>query len=290
MRYLTVIVAMFLGWSVFGSVSAAPPGVGATTPMAGASQRVPGKQCVECHESESKTHVYHGDCASCHTGAGAHAKAEKPKGVKTGELGTAQCQACHVKDSRRMNFSFTEHKRAGIQCSDCHGIHSPKVKTLNVGMEKAGKSTALCATCHQDVLARFNMPSRHPVKEGGMSCVGCHDPHAGNQVTLLSKNDQCFTCHQRIRGPQAFEHAPVAEDCSNCHNPHGSPNRKLLTLAQPMLCLQCHSLPNNRHGQTGSNALTPLALSQNISGAVLRNCTACHSQVHGSSQDQHLRY
>lgn len=135
------------------------------------------------------------------------------------------------------------------------------------------------------------MPSHHPVKEGALSCTGCHDPHEGKQVRLASRNDKCLSCHQRQRGPQAFEHVPVTEDCANCHNPHGTPNRKLLNIAQPMLCLQCHSLPNNRHGQTGStNATAAGVLAERVSGAVLRNCTACHGQIHGSSHDQHLRY
>jgi predicted CXXCH cytochrome family protein len=75
----------------------------------------------------------------------------------------------------------------------------------------------------------------------------------------------------------------VVEECTICHNPHGSPNRRLLDIAQPMLCLQCHSIADNRHGQTG-------AAGARIGGAVLRSCTNCHSAIHGSSQDEHLRY
>jgi hypothetical protein len=56
-------------------------------------------------------------------------------------------------------------------------------------------------------------------------------------------------------------------------------------MSQPMLCLQCHSLPNNRHGLSGATTNA-----QPFSAAVLRDCTSCHSQVHGSGQDQHLRF
>ena len=91
-------------------------------------------------------------------------------------------------------------------------------------------------------------------------------------------------CHQAVRGPHTFEHAPVVEDCTSCHDPHGSPNRRLLQVAQPMLCLQCHSLPGNRHGQAGAPNNT-----QRITGAALRDCVSCHAAVHGSSTDQHLR-
>ena len=285
MKRLVVMLAMFLGWSVFGSAYAASPEAGANKPVANVSPRVAGSQCVECHDAEAKTHAYHGDCASCHAGAQTHAQAPKPKTVKVGLPETKQCLSCHETDKRRMHFSIAEHNKAGIQCSDCHGMHTPKIKKLNVASEKGGKDAALCATCHQDVLARFSMTSRHPVKEGGVSCTGCHDPHAASKTTLGAKTEQCTKCHQAVRGPHVFEHPPVVEDCTGCHDPHGSPNRRLLQVAQPMLCLQCHSLPGNRHGQAGVPDNT-----QRITGPALRDCASCHGAVHGSSIDQHLRF
>lgn len=285
MKSLMGIFAFFLGCTLFVPTWAASPENAASNPMAKTSPRITGKQCVECHESEAKTHAYHGDCASCHIGAESHAKAEKPKTVKVSKPASAQCLSCHETDKRRMHFSIAEHNKAGIQCSDCHGLHAPKVKPLNAAMEKGGKTTALCATCHQDVMARFNMTSHHPVKEGGATCTGCHDPHASKQATLGGKTAQCTKCHQAVRGPHTFEHPPVAEDCTTCHDPHGSPNRRLLSVAQPMQCLQCHSIAGNRHGQTGANNNT-----QRITGAVLRDCASCHGAIHGSSVDQHLRH
>lgn len=285
MRRLALMLAIVLAgichspaWSQTQPAGARPQ---AKTPAV----QVGASQCAECHQSESKTHAHHGDCASCHTGSAAHAKAEKPKGIKVGKPDAQQCLTCHSTDKRRMHFALAEHNKAGLQCSDCHGMHSPKVKLLNAAQQKGGKDAALCANCHQDVLARFSMTSHHPVKEGGVSCTGCHDPHGASQTLLGGKTEQCTKCHQSVRGPHVFEHPPAAEDCKNCHDPHGSPNRRLLQTAQPVQCLQCHSVPGNRHGQTGATNNT-----QNISGAVLRNCVSCHRAVHGSSVDQHLRH
>ncbi len=248
--------------------------------------------CAECHESEVTVSVFHRDCQACHTNATAHATARRPARVEPGKPGVAQCEGCHAKDAERMNFAFSDHHKAGLECSDCHGVHGPKLKVggQSIIQHRTQEGSALCATCHQDVLARFNMPSHHPVLEGGVSCLGCHDPHSSKKLSLADQTQQCLDCHQRLRGPHVFEHAPVVEDCANCHDPHGSPNARLLVAGQPMLCLQCHSLPNNRHGLTGSNALTSAALSQRTPGAVLRDCVACHGQIHGSAQDQHLRY
>lgn len=289
MRRLAVLLAVILG----GALHA---GAWAAAPMAAKAAPIKGDQCVECHKTEAKTsHAFHGECNSCHLNAGDHAKAhearEKAKGpnkppkVVATKPESADCLACHESDKRRMHFAIAEHNKAGVQCRDCHGNHTPKVKALNAGMEKGGKTTALCATCHQDVLAKFSMTSHHPVKEGGATCTGCHDPHASKQATLGAATAQCTSCHQAMRGPHAFEHPPAAEDCKNCHDPHGTPNKKLLTAAQPMQCLQCHSVAGNRHGQGGLVNNT-----QRITGAVLRDCASCHGTIHGSSADQHLRF
>ena len=289
MRELLGVLAVFLGTALAGQVMAAPPAKGASV----------AQTCVECHKAEVTSHgnhAYHGDCVSCHGAAVDHAKAEdarekassavdKPKSVAAGAPKSKECLACHESDKKRTHFAFAEHNKAGVQCADCHGNHTPKVKTLNAMQEKGGKTTALCATCHQDVLAKFSMVSHHPVKEGGATCTGCHDPHGSKQATLGATTAQCTSCHQAVRGPQVFEHAPVVEGCTTCHDPHGSPNKKLLSVAQPMQCLQCHSLPGNRHGQAGAVNNT-----QRIAGAALRDCTSCHAAIHGSAFDQHLRF
>ena len=47
--------------------------------------KVPGNRvataavCAECHDSESKTHVFHGECTACHVNAKTHAAAESPR-------------------------------------------------------------------------------------------------------------------------------------------------------------------------------------------------------------------
>jgi len=289
MRRLVVLLAVLLCGTVTPALAAPVAGALGVTP-------IKGDQCVECHKTEATTsHSFHNQCNACHLNAGEHMQAhearEKAKGpnkppkVVATKPDSKECLSCHEQDNRRMHFAFAEHSKAGVQCRDCHGNHTPKVKNLSFAQEKGGKTTALCATCHQDVLAKFNMNSHHPVKEGGATCTGCHDPHASKLATLGATTAQCTQCHQAVRGPHVFEHPPVVENCTNCHDPHGSPNRKLQTIASPVQCLQCHSIAGNRHGQGGTVSNTTA-----ISGAVLRDCTSCHSAIHGSSTDQHLRF
>lgn len=205
-------------------------------------------------------------------------------------VGSQSCTQCHdnvttqFHDTTHATLIATGNKGRELGCESCHGPASQHTRSGGeAGTIVSGAS--LCASCHQDVQSRFSMASHHPLKEGVMGCTSCHDTHGSKQPTLNSTNALCTSCHQSVRGPHMFEHSPAAENCTTCHNPHGSPQRRLLTASEPMLCLQCHTVANNRHGQTGA-----AANGQVISAAALRNCSSCHSQVHGSSQDQHLRY
>ncbi|HET9463857.1 MAG TPA: cytochrome c3 family protein [Thiobacillus sp.] len=283
---MRVFLSILTAWAVFHL----PPTLAQAQAQAPAQAQEPitNETCKTCHvpHEEHKVNAYHSDCLTCHT--------PEPKHVVEGGKGTVKfptadnCLSCHKNnDHKRMNWAFSPHKKAGVECNNCHGNHSQEVhlkdgqefKGLNVGMWKSDRNSAVCMSCHKDVAARMNMPSHHPVKEGGLSCVNCHDPHTGKQTTLAGKTEQCTQCHQNVRGPKVFEHAPVVEDCTTCHNPHGSPNRRLMQLAQPMQCLQCHSIAATRHTKAG----TP-------NGAQMRNCTNCHSAIHGSHSDPKLKY
>jgi predicted CXXCH cytochrome family protein len=63
----------------------------------------------------------------------------------------------------------------------------------------------------------------------------------------------------------------VRENCTNCHNPHGSVNEFSLKLSRPRLCFECHGFG---HGQTsGVNQIYTMG----------RACQNCHTAVHGSN-------
>ncbi len=235
--------------------------------------------CKTCHEKieQHKRDSFHRDCGACHTPTIEHLEEGGRGNIEFPDSNT--CLACHqYNDHERMNWAFSEHSKAGVECRQCHGTHSPKVKELPPQLMKTDRDSALCMSCHRDVAARLTLTSHHPVREGALSCVGCHAPHDARQTSLISKNEQCTQCHQNVRGPKVFEHPPVVEDCTICHHPHGSPNRRLLQLAQPMQCVQCHSLAINMHGGTSLN------------GAQMRNCVNCHSAIHGSHSDPELKY
>ncbi len=246
-------------------------------------QGVPADTCLTCHDkaTETRLHEYHRDCQSCHAGAAAHVEAPEKSNIS--RPAAAECLACHG-TTMKGKWSFGQHARAAVACSSCHTIHVSRTPT---GLEGRGKRidrvSTMCATCHTDVMARFRLPSRHPVTDGVMSCTSCHDPHSGERTSLRSEVEWCGSCHQAQRTPKAIVHPPVAEGCSTCHDPHGSPNRRLLIMAQPALCIRCHSVADNRHA-VGAAARGA------VSGAVLRRCVGCHKAIHGGHMDPHLRY
>jgi predicted CXXCH cytochrome family protein len=76
----------------------------------------------------------------------------------------------------------------------------------------------------------------------------------------------------------------------NCHNPHGSNHDKLLQVARPFLCQQCHA--NAAFHQTNLfNAGQLVGGGAAVNSRVLgRSCQNCHSQIHGSNDPAGARF
>ncbi|MCI0348448.1 MAG: DmsE family decaheme c-type cytochrome, partial [Acidobacteriales bacterium] len=147
------------------------------------------------------------------------------------------CLTCHAKDFTRANIRRSQHTLNEVVCTNCHSIHhseTPKYLLAKVQRE-------VCFGCHTSVRAQFQMPSRHRVYEGFMTCSDCHNPHGTFNPTwrmgqrpylvkqVITNEEACLKCHIDKQGPFVFEHAPVRVDgCESCHYPHGSMNQKLL--------------------------------------------------------------
>jgi DmsE family decaheme c-type cytochrome len=255
--------------------------------------RVGNKGCLRCHDEPRHLNLpyyYKNHCEECHGGGSLHVEDEKAKG-KIAFPSNDKCLDCHevARKTLLFNWETSEHERAGLACIDCHNPHLIKGKFLKVSsdirLDKIDERSNLCLSCHQEILGRLSLPSHHPIKEGALACVDCHNPHGDARISRLHVNELCFECHQAIQGPWLWEHAPVVEDCSICHNPHGTVHPKLQEIAQPTLCLQCHSLAANRHASTGT-----ADNSASIGAVIFRDCTACHGAIHGANQDRHFRY
>ena len=282
--------------------------------------RIGSAECVDCHkdvQDHPKIAAYHADCEACHGGGSLHAESQEPEDIRF--PGTADCLACHEKGrDTHLEWGTGEHARAGLLCTDCHSGHATTRRHLREpragvfatkaaapgGIVDADLRARVCVECHEDVAARFEYPSHHPVREGQLDCTSCHDPHGDSRVQPGDSNRRCTSCHQDYAGPWVYEHEPVVEDCTECHDPHGAPADALLTSPQPVVCISCHTLADLWHhntagtgipGNTGATAdFPPSGSGAAVKGlearTFLRDCTNCHGAIHGSYTDETLQH
>ena len=229
-------------------------------------------------------------CETCHGNGTKHMEAGGDKtliqtfhGVADAEL----CLSCHQKADEHASFSTGFHgNSATVNCLSCHSIHNSFPKNEHLIAKAPGE---LCATCHINQASSFrNKPYAHRLDRGGMTCLDCHNPHdrKGQTVALTRVGElPCLNCHAEKRGPFVFDHVTgSAGDCLSCHQAHGSTNPKMLTWARvDQLCLSCHS-------QTGAaNTLGSQPPSfHDLRSPRYRNCTTCHTAVHGSNLSPQL--
>ncbi len=237
------------------------------------------------------------DCESCH-GPGSLAvrdltpdlvAANAAKGVKTpcdfktlidlaalpAPAQSLICLKCHSANAtfNLHNWNAGIHAVNEVSCFDCHDVHSsPDLKVTPLA------SGRLCFSCHEAAQMEFSLSSHHPLKEGRVFCVDCHDPHGGFGESSLQKDtvrETCVQCHPEKRGPFLYEHADVVEECLNCHAPHGSVNQRLLVAREPFLCLRCHEGHFINKPEGG-------AISAGYARGLYTRCTDCHSRIHGT--------
>jgi DmsE family decaheme c-type cytochrome len=250
----------------------------------GADEKVGADECITCHEDvhgRAPAPKYHADCEACHGPGNLHAESEEAKDIRFPS--NADCEACHdTGHSTLLAWNQSSHNRAGVFCSDCHAVHERDPWQLRQAgavaravAPHAEGVTRMCAGCHSDVAAHFQLPSHHPLAEGMLGCTDCHQPHGEPRVALGVATSRCTGCHQDYGGPWIYEHPPVTEDCGYCHAPHGTSSRALLETSEPGVCISCHTV-----AEAGA-VHDPFAF--------VTGCTNCHSAVHGSYADPHLR-
>ena len=242
-------------------------------------------------------------CEGCHGPAKAHiaaggGKTTIPRAFSLMEPKAVleTCLTCHAKDFTRANIERSQHTLNDVACTSCHSIHrSPTPKFL-----LAKQQREVCYGCHTGVRAQFEMPSKHRVNEGFMTCSDCHNPHGSFAPTwkmgqrprmvdqAVTNEEPCLKCHTDKRGPFVYEHAPVRmEGCETCHNPHGSMNAKLLR--RPVVftvCLECH---NGSGTGTRGQGVDIQTSRHNLLDPKYQRCTTCHVKIHGSNADPYFK-
>jgi DmsE family decaheme c-type cytochrome len=262
--------------------------------------------CFACHDDQKTLSIFrtqhavptdprgpfgHGQlqCESCHGPLGDHAGRvrrgqERPPAANFGsdkatpvDEQNGLCLACHQADAG-FGWHGNGHDTNDISCADCHTLHASRDSVMQTSTQ-----AEVCFDCHQQQRSQSLKPYAHPIRQGKMDCGGCHSTHGESpdwQFVRQTLNDTCFQCHAEKRGPYLWEHPPVAENCSNCHNAHGSNHPGMVELRDPMMCQGCHSQAGHPSLVNDGDGLPGAAPSPYLLG---RSCLNCHTQVHGSN-------
>ncbi len=220
-------------------------------------------------------------------------------------VGNKACLECHAQYVKV--FASTPHARihldspnaAGLTgCESCHG---PGSKHIAAGggrgrfIVNPGKEPAACFHCHLEIRAQFNLPHRHPVLEGRLNCVQCHDPHGleimkpAGRVGNARAEENCSECHREQTKPVVFPHEALREGCGACHEPHGSVNTKMLRQPDLNLCLRCHAQVQGPGVPAGQVVIGAINHSTFVSRGACWT-SGCHTAVHGSDVNHHFLY
>ena len=253
-----------------------------------AAEPIKDSVCLDCHDGVDKSladgpHRLGSEytrpevivaCVRCHDGAAAHLNDPGPNTITTpaelsGHKVFVTCTQCHLAHIGLDNYGFDVHAVQEMNCTRCHKIHVyDKPLLLD---DRAG----FCLPCHNEAATGYARRSQHPVMQENVTCLSCH--------RFLKRVDDrleydlagiCRGCHPAEGGPFPYEHEAttgyaVAEGgCTECHNPHGSENDRLLAQTGGHLCRQCHAPVGHATAHGGIWAAY--------------DCQVCHTDVHGS--------
>jgi DmsE family decaheme c-type cytochrome len=239
-------------------------------------------------------------------------------------VGDQACLAkCHAHDIYKKYFDAStmgaqlspESGLPLVNCESCHGPGSLAVKNVKLvnGKETCDFSTFIdlkelpkqaqsltCLKCHS-ANATFSL---HNWNSGihnlsGVSCFDCHNVHQGVDLKVHPKDISrvCLKCHEAIKAqfllPSRHGVIDGRLSCLDCHDPHASPNEKLLKEATVKeTCTACHAEKEGpfayEHGDVTEDCRNCHKPHGSVNERLLVNrepyiCFQCHMQAHGTA-------
>jgi DmsE family decaheme c-type cytochrome len=199
-------------------------------------------------------------------------RAQTPQPPAPGYVGSDTCRTCHAdvwsnfyKNPHYKSIASGQESPERTGCEGCHGPAKAHVEA------RGGKTTIprafslmqprqvieTCFTCHGRDLNRANINrSEHTLAD--VPCSSCHSIHrSATPKFLLAKRqrDLCYTCHAPVRAqfdmPSKHRVNEGFMECTDCHNPHGTPANTWAMGQRPRMvdqavtseepCLKCHA-------------------------------------------------
>ncbi|MBI2966493.1 MAG: cytochrome c3 family protein [Bacteroidetes bacterium] len=129
------------------------------------------------------------------------------------------------------------------------GLNYTTVEKINPD-KRYSSDDKKCLDCHA---ALFEKTIKHTTSTG-KECEDCHKsngsehPKTGITSFLLAEKlpDLCLSCHDKIKNAISkshFIHGSLTDNksCLNCHSPHSSSEKGLLTAIKREVCFSCHN-------------------------------------------------
>lgn len=160
-----------------------------------------------------------------------------------------QCLQCHTELIPDFTKPSVHQPFAMKECTTCHTPHGKKVTvTVTSGPRQIWRR-------YTTTLQWLPLKWWFALSEGRAGRIGVTGGGAGTSESVnvkgkkstlvLPEQKLCWMCHGDLGGLLAdkYTHQPFAAGrCTNCHNPHASDNRALLTQAPNKLCFTCHPI------------------------------------------------
>jgi DmsE family decaheme c-type cytochrome len=219
-------------------------------------------------------------------GAQTPAATQSAPAAPAGFVGMETCTQCHEEVATK--FKTTPHMSSSQQCEGCHGPGQAHVENAGdktkirvfKGLSSV-ESSGTCMECHNKGGQKHWTGSMHDSRQ--VACVDCHEAHPQGSVekALLKQPEMklCTSCHLQKKAQLLRPgHMPLREgkmECTTCHNPHGTPNERLLL--QTSVNQNCYSCHAEKRG--------PFLWEH---APVRENCLNCHD-AHGSINEKMLK-
>lgn len=286
---------------------AAPAYSAAKAPCSPCHEQIQGSWVGSPHERVGRSLPKGFPCQECHTAGLLHPTAVTPANSAD------RCGRCHWAGSpartkkgaivspstlEREAWQKSKHSQAKLGCTACHTAHRYAEGADQLLLRQAGD--ALCRGCHPQ--PRHKLASPEAIAKE--PCVGCHDPHGGEEPLLEGRSGG-----GKADLRNKVVHRPVAEGkCTACHTAHivsfgsappdedeldeepgtappgGQPFKGLLLAPGRTFCYLCHGAFQERFKASGHAKIVRFRRGEEQSP-----CLGCHLP-HASRYRKLTRY